>query len=312
MADVIVVGGGIIGLTAAMRIRERGASVTVWSPTGPAETVSAVAAAVWYPTRTDYEPRVLTWAKDTYEVFMRQARERVPGVLVRATRNLERSGDTGVPWWAPAAGEVEYAPAEPPYTREVRFLAPLVEMGIYLPWLRRQFLAAGGTVLRRTVQTLEEALVEAPVVINATGLGAGRLCDDAAVQPARGQIVLVANPGIDVSVRAEGDPSTYVHPRSRDVVLGGTYQLDDWDMTPDPATRDAILERCLALVPALVGAPIVGEKVGLRPARRGGPRVAAERTGLGTLVHSYGHGGAGMTLSWGCADEVSRLALGGR
>jgi D-amino-acid oxidase len=311
MADVIVVGGGIIGLTAAMRLRERGASVAVWSPVDPADTVSSVAAAVWYPTRTDYDPRVLTWAADTYEEFRRQAREQVPGVLVRATRNLERSGDTGVPWWAPAAGEVEYVEAEPPYTREVRFQAPLVEMASYLPWLRRQFVAAGGTVLRRGLQELDEALVEAPVVVNATGLAAGRLCGDSAVYPARGQIVLVANPGLDVSVRAEGEPSTYVHPRSRDVVLGGTYQIDDWDTTLDPATRAAILERCIALVPRLAGAPVVGEKVGLRPARRGGPRVETERTAVGTLVHTYGHGGAGMTLSWGCADEVARLALGG-
>jgi D-amino-acid oxidase len=302
MTDVVVVGGGIIGLTAAVRLQQAGAEVEVWSPVDPVETVSAVAAAVWYPTRTDYDPRVLTWAGATYDEFNRQAAAGVPGVSLRATRNLGRGPDDGVPWWAPAAGGVDLRETE------VRFVAPLVEMDTYLPWLQAR-LARG--IVRRAVDRLEEAFAEAPVVVNATGLAAGKLCGDPAVHPARGQIVLVANPGVQVSIRGAGaEPGTYVHPRSRDVVLGGTFQEDDWNLVPDPATRDAILARCVALVPELAGAPIVGEKVGLRPSRHGGPRVEAERARAGTIVHAYGHGGAGMTLSWGCADEVTALALG--
>jgi D-amino-acid oxidase len=69
------------------------------------------------------------------------------------------------------------------------------------------------------------------------------------------------------------------------------------------------VDRYVALVPQLAGARIRGERIGLRPARRGGPRVAAETVpGGGRIVHTYGHGGAGMTLSWGCADEISDLA----
>lgn len=309
MVDVIVVGGGIIGLTAAVRLCERGADVTVWTPAGPEQTVSAVAAAVWYPAHTIYEPRILAWAAATYDLFRRQALAGIPGVLVRETRNLERDGATADPWWASAARGVRYRRADPPWTREVRFQAPLVEMGRYLPWLREQLIAAGARVVRRQVDRLEEALLEAPVVVNATGLGAGALCGDPEVFPVRGQIVRVANPGLTVSVRDLGEPGTYVHPRSQDVVLGGTWQENDWNTTPDPATRDAILQRCVALVPELAGAPIVGEEVGLRPARNGGPRVEAEKWADGTVVHAYGHGGAGMTLCWGCADEVAALAM---
>jgi D-amino-acid oxidase len=294
MTDVIVVGGGIIGLTAAVRLRAAGADVEVWSPVDPADTVSAVAAAVWYPTHTDYHPRLLAWAGATYDEFTRQAAAGVPGVLLRATRNLGAA--TELPWWTPAAGEVALAGGD------VYFTAPLVEMTTYLPWLRAQI-----RYVPRGVRALRDALAAAPVVVNATGLAARELAGDPAVYPARGQIVLVANPGLEESVRAEGDPTTYVHPRSRDVVLGGTFQPDDWNTTPDPATREAILARCRMLVPDLAYAPIVGEKVGLRPARHGGPRVEAEAVDGGTIVHAYGHGGAGMTLSWGCADEIVRL-----
>jgi D-amino-acid oxidase len=88
------------------------------------------------------------------------------------------------------------------------------------------------------------------------------------------------------------------------VVLGGTYEPDRYDPVPAEATTRAIVERCTRLVPELRGARLLGQLVGLRPARHGGARVEAED---GWLVHNYGHGGAGMTLSWGCADEVTRL-----
>jgi D-amino-acid oxidase len=296
MANVIVVGGGIIGLTAAVRLQQVGHDVTVWSPVGPEQTVSSVAAAVWYPTRTEYDPRVRDWGATSYAEFLRQAAAGVPGVLLRATRNLEPVWSDEIPWWAPDG--VSTAAAGPPYAREVRFLAPLTEMAVYLPWLRAQV-----PVRQRAVQHLDEALAEAPLVVNATGLAARELAGDPDVFPARGQIVLVTNPGIEESVRVQGEPGAYVHPRSADVVLGGTFEPGRWDLTPDPAVSEEILRRTRALVPALADARVLGVKVGLRPCRRGGPRVERE----GRIVHAYGHGGAGMTLAWGTADEVVRL-----
>jgi D-amino-acid oxidase len=225
-------------------------------------------------------------------------------VLLRHTRMLLRQRVTAEPWWAPAAGGVELRDAAGPHVQEMRFLAPMAEMDTYLAWLRSSV-----HIETRTLSSLDEA--RAAVVVNATGLAAGVLCADPDVQPARGHIVLVDNPGLDESIRDEDNPAgiTYVHPRSRDVVLGGTFEPGRADTGPDPAEAAAIVERCVALVPRLAGCRIRGERIGLRPLRRGGPRVTAEpAAGGGRLVHAYGHGGAGMTLAWGCADEVAGLA----
>ncbi|MFG1677057.1 FAD-dependent oxidoreductase [Micromonospora sp. NPDC049282] len=311
-ADVAVVGAGVIGMTTAVTLQRRGARVTVLTADDPSDIVSTVAAAVWYPSHTEEDPRVLRWARDTHAELRRQAADGVPGVVDRPTRMWLRRPYTGPPWWADACGGLVVEAAGAPYTALLRFTAPTVEMTRYLTWLHRQVEAGGGQVVRRPLRKLSEAYEIAPTVVNATGLAAGRLAADPAVYPVRGHVLLVANPGVTVSVRDEDDPAgiTYVHPRRHDVVLGGTYQPGVPHTRPDPETAAAIRRRCVALVPQLAGAPVLGERIGLRPARHGGPRVEVDPGG-GRLVHAYGHGGAGVTLSWGCAAEVADLALAG-
>jgi D-amino-acid oxidase len=302
VVDVVVVGAGIIGLTCAVRLQEAGARVAVVTADEPAATTSAVAAAVWYPTRTDANPRVLDWGVRTYEVLMAQLAAGVPGTARRPTRMIVRRR-AAAPWWAPAVPDLVTG------AQEWRFTVPAVEMGPYLDWLA----ARVEQIRPRRVRALADVAGDAPVVVNATGLAAGALAADPAVHPVRGQVVLVANPGLDTSVRDEDHPDgpLYVHPRRRDVVLGGTFEVGATDLEPRPDVAAAIHRRCVAAVPALAGAPVLGHRVGLRPARHGGPRVAVDPAGLPggvRLIHAYGHGGAGVTLSWGCAEEVVRLA----
>jgi D-amino-acid oxidase len=160
------------------------------------------------------------------------------------------------------------------------------------------------------VQSLHEVGAGADLVVNCAGLGARELIGDGAVYPVRGQIVRVTNPGLTLSVRDEHHPGgrAYVHPRQDDCILGGTLDEGRWDTTVDMAVGAAIIERCWDLVPALRGARVLEHVVGLRPGRSTVRLEEDEPLSSGArVVHNYGHGGAGVTLSWGCAREVVAL-----
>jgi D-amino-acid oxidase len=312
--DTVVVGGGVVGLSAAVRLQETGRSVCVLTAEPPERPTSHLAAAVWYPTGFGEQDNVLGWARRAFEVF--SALPEVPGsgVVMRDSLMLLRSpGQT--PWWAEAVGGVERVSPEevsPPYTGGYRFVVPLVEMPVHLPWLLERFVSSGGVLQEHAVRSFREAAAYGDVVVNCTGLKARELCEAETGYPVRGEVVRVSNPSLTVSVRDEENPKgrTYVHPRARDCVLGGTSEPGEWDTTPHPASAAAIVERCTEVVPELARAEILEHHVGLRPARSGGVRLELDAYGVDStvpLVHNYGHSGAGVTLSWGCAEEVADL-----
>jgi D-amino-acid oxidase len=309
--DAVVVGAGISGLTSALALQRRGLRVRIVADRPPARSTSSLAAAVWFPTRAGPRDRVLDWGKRTYAALSEQAATRAPGIVMRESLMLFRE-PPGTPWWADAVGRVRPAnPAElpPGYHHGLRFSVPLAEMPRYLPWLLEQFQASGGQLEHRRLGSLGELAGTAPVLVNCTGLGARTLVGDLSVIPVRGQIVRVTNPGVWLSVRDEEHPGgrAYVHPRAHDCILGGTLEEGSWDQGVNPVTAEAILRRCRDLVPALARARVLEHIVGLRPAR---PAVRLELTvsQQQRVIHNYGHGGAGITLSWGCAHDVAQLA----
>jgi D-amino-acid oxidase len=312
--DVVVVGGGVVGLTTAALLQQRGRSVCVLSADPPERTTSNLAAAVWYPTGFSEHHQVLHWARRTLEVFSELAGDPHSGVLMRESIMLLRR-PAGTPWWAEAVGRVERMSLQelwPPYVGGYRFVVPLVEMPLYLPWLLGQFISSGGVFEQRAVESLQEAATNGEIVLNCSGLRARTLCGDKTLVPVRGDVVRVVNPGLRVSVRDEDNPKgrTYVHPRTHDCILGGTSEPGEWDTTPDPSKAAAIVERCTQVVPELDGAEVLEHHVGLRPSRPDGVRLELDTAAPGgsRLIHNYGHGGAGVTLSWGCAEEAAALA----
>jgi D-amino-acid oxidase len=316
----------VVGLTCALRLAEAGHGVRVVARERLGATTSSVAAAMWFPYRAFPFDRVLGWAQASYEEFVRLAADEPgAGVVVRAGVDLQRH-DGPEPWWAGAVPDLARVTDVPEgFSFGWRFRTPVIDMSRYLPWLEGRLAERGVEPEPAHLDSLDDLDSVADlgaagpagggVVVNCAGLGAGALVPDPAVTPVRGQVVLVEQVGIDEWVVDDsvGHPLTYIVPRMDDVVLGGTAEEGVASTDVDPRTAEAILRRATTLVPALAGARVVGHKVGLRPAR---PTVRLEAEVLGgdggrrpgrTVVHCYGHGGAGVTLAWGCAAEVVDL-----
>lgn len=306
MARIIVIGAGVVGLSCALRLQQAGHRVDVLARDLPLETTSSVAAAIWYPYRAFPYERVTAWSAASYREFERLAREPETGVrMVEGTEVHRRPASD--PWWRSAVPTLTRVSAMPsPYVDGWTFRTPVVEMPVYLRWLGKVLAEAGGSITRMALTGLPD---QAEVVVNASGLGARLIAGDPSVLPVRGQVLYVEQFGLE-RWWLDGEGPTYVVPRSHDIVVGGSDEEAEWSRTPDPHTAAQILERAAVLVPELGRAKVLRHKVGLRPGR---PQVRLEEERVSSagaverVVHCYGHGGAGVTLSWGCADEVAAL-----
>jgi D-amino-acid oxidase len=301
--EVIVVGAGIAGLTTAVVLAESGRRVRVWTREPAERTTSAVAGGLWWPYRIEPEPLVGAWALESLVVYEELA-DRPEETGVRLVEGVhEGTRLDGLGDWA---GRV---PGLRTVADGLAARVPVIDMPVHLAWLRERFAKAGGTIEVREVTDL--AAVPARAVVNCTGLGARALVPDPGVRPVRGQLVVVENPGITTwytSVAHSSDASTYFIPQPGGLLLGGTAEEDAWSLEPDPAIAAGIVARCAAVRPEIAGARVLAHRVGLRPAR---DAVRLERQALPggrTLVHNYGHGGAGITVAWGCAREAAGLA----
>ncbi len=306
--DVAVVGGGVVGLTCALELARAGHRVRVHTADPVAATTSAVAAALWFPYRAAPAGEVLRWAATSLDVLRYLAETPSTGVRMLPGTVAHRSPEPDL-WWARAV------PGHRPATREelppgvlagTRCTLPVVHMGRYLPWLLASCDDADVQVVGGRVGSVAEVPGEAVVV--AAGLRSGELLGDDSGYAVQGQVVRLADPGLDRWLLDEDNPAglTYVVPRGTDVVCGGTALEGAAGTEPDPDVEAAMLARVRALVPELRDVPVLSRAVGLRPAR---PTVRLERLVLDDrpVVACYGHGGAGVTLSWGCAGHVARL-----
>lgn len=245
---VAVVGAGVLGLSTARLVQEAGFPVTIYTAALPPNTTSNIAGGQFHP----------------YAVFRDE--DVTPEFRAQFLRALDYSwrrfqimvGDDYGIHWLPTYVETDspevklletfppvnrmLRPAEHPFPVEsvLRYDTMYVEMGRYLRQMIRDLELAGGRIEVRNFATPADlGGLQETLLFNCTGLGSRDLFGDQQLRPARGQLAIL-EPQPEVRYAFTGSPG-YMFPRADGILLGGTFELDQWDSTPDPATIARIL-----------------------------------------------------------------------
>ena len=265
-ARFAVLGCGVSGLSTARLLQRHfqngPGTVTIYAKDLPPNTTSNIAGASWSPTSV-FEPQ------ETTARFNEQFRAACR-ISNRAFQLLV-GNDYGVRWIdmfefvssemnlqreLPGGNDLYYN-RESHHDGETNFGFPyvraystmLIEPSIYLSALLRDFYIAGGRVVVKEFKAREElARLREPVIFNCTGLGSRALFGDNDLGPVRGQLeILLPQPEIDYAYMSSG----YMFPRRDGIVLGGTWDHDDWSLQPDPEQAEDILESHIEIMKRL-------------------------------------------------------------
>jgi glycine/D-amino acid oxidase-like deaminating enzyme len=256
---VAVIGCGVMGLTTARLLQDRGFEATIYAKDLSPNTTSNIAGGQWSP--------FTVFDEESATPAFREQFERAARLSNRYYQNLV--GDTyGVRWIenyvlrdSPPPQQQQPSPIRDLYFASAvlprdrhpfaasyvsRFTTMLIEPPVFLPAITRDFLLRGGRIhVREFRQPRDVFQLEEKVVVNCAGLGAGALFGDTELTPIKGQLaILLPQPEVDY-IMLKGD--YYMFPRRDGIVLGGTHDRDEWRLDVDPAVTARILENHRAI-----------------------------------------------------------------
>lgn len=307
-----ILGGGVSGLTTAIYLAEKGYEVTIITKELAQNTVSGVAAAIWFPYEARPVDKVNCWSKSSYFKFLELSKIKDSRVSFIPFTIVELEGEQ--PFWLSSLPEDVVIKEEAKkfggknsiaYT----MLFPLIETPIYLRYLQKKFSDLGGKIIQKTISDLSELDMKQPI-INCLGLGAKDLFGDDELYPIQGQVLKLApSPsvhGLSIEFPLDEylDELVYIIPHQDCMVVGGSAKAHNSSTSPDDNLTQRILNRATSLVPNLKSLELIQTVVGLRPGRSS---VRLEQDPNLPIIHNYGHGGAGYTVSWGCAENVYEI-----
>ena len=252
-----VLGCGVNGLSTALLLQRRfqdgPETVTIYAKDLPPDTTSNIAGGFWSPTSVyDAQAASIKFTEqfrlacrisnrafqllvgpeygvrwiDTLELYRNEAslaRELTGGNDLYPQQEIHRDAKRYFGF---------------PFVRQ--YSTMLIEPPVYLNALLRDFYNAGGKLVVKEFRSREEIMrLPEQIIFNCTGLGARALFNDLKLGPVRGQLeVLLPQPEIDYCYLGGG----YMFPRRDGIILGGTWDHDDWSLAPRSEQTTEILE----------------------------------------------------------------------
>lgn len=315
MEEIVVIGSGVIGLTTAFCLAKENYKVKVIARSSYEHTTSAVAAAFFYPYKAEPFDKVANWMNASLCRFRDLSLNPSSGVVWNDFCELLLP-DANIPWWHDYVDsfKLDEQTIELPVGKRIRchYRVPVIDSSVYLKFLHYSLGELGVNFVFEEVADLKDCFDSNSLVVNCSGLGARELCNDTDLHAARGQVICINldkphNALVDLSIDGR---IAHIIPRVKDSVLGGTYEPDAYGLESDSNVTNQIIDNCKKSFPHIEGLDhknVIAVNCGLRPVRS---RVRLEKESHGSkwILHNYGHGGAGFTLSWGCAMEICKMA----
>ena len=307
--NIAIIGAGISGMSTAFLLMQKKYRITIYAKAFSPNITSNRAAAFWFPYHIRNDKRGIRWCQTSYKYYQKLAEQKESGISMRQLIKVLRKGvEEEEPVWIDFMPEgvcriMDKSELSENIAKGYEVKVPLMETQIFLPYLQQQLSKNGVRFIEKEIKSFNELTSDYDIVINCSALGSRKLCNDESIIPVRGQVGLLS-PKNNMPIYLDNEKPLYIVPRKDAIIVGGTYEEKVKTEITEPSTIQRILNNAYEVFPALKQQQVIGSWAGLRPYR---PEVRVEQEKVTNIIHNYGHGGSGFTLSFGCAEEVAKI-----